>query len=110
MLNYLIFFSFDSSAPSLRDIFLSRLKECGLEIKEINQNYIEGLGSKNSLSFIKQIVKHLTDLELNENDEIKISYPTVSRIDMNLYPDIETVKIKTKGTKKIASPFRFSYN
>jgi hypothetical protein len=110
MLNYLIFFSFDSSVPNQKEMFLSCISACGFEIKQVHSNYVEGIGEKTTNSFIKKMVNQINNLELHINDEIKISYPTVSRIDLNLFPDIETVIIKSKGTIKIAHPFRFSYN
>jgi len=108
VLKYIIILSADSTErfeeilKMLKPVF----KELDVDLYKMNRNTCFISGPTNPIRFISDLWQSVQHLEWHTADEISICYPSINRIELNLFPDIEEVYLKQKGSHEMLNPFR----
>ena len=76
------------------------------QIQYVSNDSIIGKGPDNSILFIKRLYEQLNSFPFELQDELTIYYPSISRNNMNLVPDIDHAVLKHKNDLNIVHPFR----
>ncbi len=88
------------------DLLKEKLIGLQFQIQYVSNGSIIGKGTDNPIQFIKKLYNELQDFPFELKDELTVYYPTISRDQLNLFPDIDHATLKFKNDMQVVHPFR----